>query len=392
MFAAVALVLVGVVGAFWLDSDDAGQQKSVSTEWQQIQSYSSSHAAVAREKAPFPAAEKVVSANFGQERNNPGFHSDEVLVNPRPEGGGNYSNREVQARLAQVADVYAEQIKYPTFSMPIPDRQALQKYLPNRSFDAERPLEMEDENSPRIRLQTDKHQYFSGDIIQVTVGLSGFTDDPWVAVQARLVAGEQTLATTDAGVAGPQVATYRMSFADLDGIPASGMAEYRIVARININGEEYELGTPVSYVESVAEVTNVGTARVSGEYLYIPVSVTTSKPGYHELDANLYGGQSGKPLVHLSAQQELQSTNGLMQLQAHVAALKAGGDPGPYVLQDIDFTRMPSSPDFATEYGSSSQDAYVVNGYAFEEYADVPYVDEEARKRLEFLRRLGNAN
>lgn len=333
-----------------------------------------------------------MSEDSEAEQQDPGFHPNEPVANPNSKGENPYFNREVKARLAQVADVYAEQIKYPTFSMPIPDRQALQKYLPNRSFDAERPLNLEDVNSPRIRLQTDRHQYFTGDIIKVTVSLSGLAGDSWVAVKARLVDGGGTLATADAGAAGPQAATYRMSFTDLDTIPDSETGEYRVVASINIDGEAYEIGTPVSYVASVAEVTNVGMARVSGEYLYIPVDVTTTKPGYHELDANLYGGQSGKPLLHLSVQQALQSTNGLMQLQAHVEALKAGGDPGPYLLKDIIFTRMPSPPDFTTEYGNSSQDSYVVNGYAFEEYADVPYVDEEAKKRLEFLRQLGNVN
>jgi hypothetical protein len=81
-----------------------------------------------------------------------------------------------------------------------------------------------------------------------------------------------------------------------------------------------------------------------------------------------------------------------MQLQAHIASLKVAGDPGPYILKDISFTRMPSPPDFSTEYGNAAQDSYSVNGYAFDEYDDVPYVDEEANKRLELLREIGSVN
>jgi hypothetical protein len=53
---------------------------------------------------------------------------------------------------------------------------------------------------------------------------------------------------------------------------------------------------------------------------------------------------------------------------------------------------MPSSPNFTTEYGSASEDSYAINGYAFDEYDDVPYVDEEAQQRHEFLQQVGNLN
>jgi hypothetical protein len=323
---------------------------------------------------PRPAAKKATLADAGTE-----------LASP-------YLNREVKARLAQVADVYAEQIQYPSFSMPIPNREALQKYLPNRSIGAERRLNIEDEHSPGIRLQTDKQYYFTGDKIEATVSLSGLRGHPRVEVGARLVSLGRTLATADVNAAEQQTAVYQMSFNSLDEVAASATEEYRVVARVTIDGAAYELGTPISYVASVAKVTAVGMAQVSGEYLYIPVNVTTTKPGYHELAANLYTAKSNKPLVHLSVQQELQSSMGLMQLKAHIAALKLGDDPGPYRLQDISLKRMPSPPDFTSEYGTSSQDSYPVNGYAFDEYDDLPYVDEEARERLEFLRQAGEVN
>jgi hypothetical protein len=340
-------------------------------------------------KTPLPATRKAAAdAGSGQEEsysNRKEAAADSDHENP-------YFDREVKARLAQVADIYAEQIRYPAFSMPIQNQEALRKYLPNRSLDAERPLDMEEESSPRLRLQTDKYQYFTGDMINVTVIVTGLTGDPSVEVGARLVAQGQTLARAGTDAVDQQAGLYRMRFADLDAIADSQAGVLRVVARINIDGEAYEIGTPVSYAANVATVTGVGMAQVSGEYLNIPVNVTTTKPGYHELDANLYSAQSYMPLVHLTAQQELQTTSGLMQLQAHIASLKVAGDPGPYILKDISFTRMPSPPDFSTEYGNAAQDSYSVNGYAFDEYDDVPYVDEEANKRLELLREIGSVN
>lgn len=375
LFAAIFLILTCAVVAFWFYFDHAGPQQPLSTEVRQALPLTSPQSVGAPMKTPLPATGKAeADADYDYEQ--------EDL----------YSNREVKARLAQVADIYAEQIQYPAFSMPIQNQEALRKYLPNRSIDAERPLDMEEENSPRLRLQTDKHQYFTGDIIKVTVSVTGLTGDPSVKVGARLVAQGQTLATAGPDAVDQQAGIYRMSFADLDAIADSGTGVLRVVARINIDGEAYEIGTPVSYTANVATVTDVDMAQVSGEYLNIPVKVTTTKPGYHELGANLYSAQSYKPLVHLTAQQELLTTNGLMQLQAHIASLKVGGDPGPYLLKDISFTRMPSPPDFITEYGNASQDSYPVNGYAFDQYDDVPYADEEALKRLELLRQLGSVD
>ncbi len=351
---------------------------------------------VASDTTTAQALSRVPEAGLGLEENDahqskkPNTDPAEAVLDQAPEQDNPYLNREVKARLQQVADAYAAQIRYPSFSLPIRDQEALQKYLPNRSFDAERPLDAGDESSPRIQLGTDQQRYSSSDTINVTVSLSGLSGVHRVAVEARLLGEGETVATDEAVIADQRSTVYQMRLAAPQTLVDSGRGEYRVVARINIDGKVYEIGTPVSIVASVSEVTHVGMSQVSGAYLNIPVSVTTLKPGYHELAANLYGEKSGKPLVHLSVQTELQSTNALMQLQAHVASLKVSGDPGPYLLQDIVFTRMPSAPEFTTEYGTASQQAYAVNGYAFDEYDDAPYVDEEASQRLEFLRQLGS--
>jgi hypothetical protein len=378
--------------AFLFVSEGTGLQQKLSSESRQSPSSISTKNAATQIKGNLPETQKEVASVPGTMQDNDTINSDDELANTLPAQDNPYFNQEVKARLAQVADSYAEQIKYPSFSMPINNQESLQKYLPNRSFAAERRLNIEDENSPSIHLQTDKRRYFSGEDIHVTVSVTGLTGDPWVKVQTRLVGGELTLVKPDARASGQETSTYHVSFTGIDELTDSAIEEYRVIAMVTIDGQVYELGTPVSYVAKVAKVTDVGMSQVRGEYLYIPVNVTTNKPGYHKLSANLYSAQSGKPLVHLSAQQELRSKQGQMQLKAHKASLEEGGDSGPYRLKDISFTRMPSSPNFTTEYGSASEDSYAINGYAFDEYDDVPYVDEEAQQRHEFLQQVGNLN
>lgn len=388
LITASALILLVGAGAYFFGSDGTALRQPVSTSAMQSSPIEAPQSAINQASPLKPTAQGEPNSDSDPAMENLSTGPAEAAVNPEPTRDNPYVDREVKARLAQVADDYAAQIQYPSFSLPIPNREALQKYLPNRGFEAARPLDNEDEMSPRIHVRTDKQLYFSGDVIVVTASLSGLTGVHRISVQARLIGGGRTLATADA--VGQQAAIYQMRLVAPETVPDGGIGEYRVVAGIDIDGKTYEIGTPVTYAASVSEVTHVGMAQVSGEYLNIPVYVTTTKPGYHELAANLYGGESGEPLVHLSVQAELQSTNALMQLKAHVASLKVGGDPGPYVLRDIVFTRMPSAPEFITEYGNASQQAYEVNGYAFDEYDDAPYVNEEAGKRLEFLRQIGS--
>ncbi|WP_020407625.1 hypothetical protein [Hahella ganghwensis] len=301
-----------------------------------------------------------------------------------------YFEQEVKARLAQVADVYADQIRFPTFSMPITDQDALQKYLPNQSFAATLPLDFKDENSPTILLKTDKRQYFTGETIQAIVTINGLADGAWVQVEGRLVESGKTLVQATASRIEGAAPGYRLRFNpnEISRTPAS--TELRAVASLTIDGQVHEVGTPVTYTEGIATLTHVDVAQVNGEYLEIPVHIETDNPGYHELGANLYSADSEQPLVHLTAQHEVRSSRGIIPLRAHISALKEKGHPGPYKLKDIMLARMPAPPTYTTEYGRSSKESFAIAAHGFDEYDDVPYVDEEAQKRLEFLRQLGS--
>ncbi|OZG72325.1 hypothetical protein BTA51_16460 [Hahella sp. CCB-MM4] len=311
-----------------------------------------------------------------------------------------YFEREVKARLAQVADLYAEQIRYPTFSMPIPGRDALPKYLPNQSFAATMPLDFKDKNSPTISLKTDKRQYFKGEEITAIVSVDGLKEGTWLKVTGRLVENGNTLQQAagsqveSSSVEGSQInastPTYQLQFAPGQNATQPSGTELRAVASLELDGRTYEIGTPITYVESVANITHVDVSQVNGEYLEIPVHIDTSNPGYHELGANLYSADTDQPLIHLTAQQEIRSSRGIIPLRAHISALKQQGNSGPYILKDLMLARMPSPPTYTTEYGHTSQESYAVTGHDFDEYDDVPYVDEEAQKRLEFLRQLGS--
>ncbi len=390
--AAALILIVGSVAYVFDFYADMTEPQVVASERMRAPQQPSPQSAVVQQKVSIPASNKEELVDTQSQQENPLPTSNEEELNSGSGLENPYLNHEVKARLEQVAEAYAKQIQFPSYSMPIPDEESLQKYLPNRSIEAERALDIKDENSPRIRLSTDKQQYFIGDSIDVTVGLSGIDGEHLIEVKAMLLTDVQTLASVDGRAITQQEMTYRMSFNELEALPHSGTDDFRVVARISIDGEVYEIGTPVSYVSSIAEVTHVGAAQVSGEILNIPVHVTTTRLGYHELAANLYSAQSDRPLMHLTAKEELQANDWLMQLQAHIVSLKNRGDPGPYILKDIIFTRMPSAPDFATAYGKTSQNSYEITGHPLAEYDDAVYIDEDGLIRLETLQKIGSVN
>jgi hypothetical protein len=140
----------------------------------------------------------------------------------------------------------------------------------------------------------------------------------------------------------------------------------------------------------MAELHEVGAARVAGEYLEIPVEVSTDKPGYHRIKGNLYDAASGRPLVHLRAEGMLESSAGVLVLKAHIAALKKAGSEGPYELRDLGLQRMPSEPDYITEHGRIGQEVFPIDSFRFNNYSDQPYRNESSERIAKELRRLGS--
>ncbi len=300
------------------------------------------------------------------------------------------AERELLLRLSEVSDQYAEAIHYPVTSEPIHDAAALQKYLPNQSVSSAMPLDPSRPDGTRMLLQTDRYRYDSGQDVVATVILDALPAGAEVRVAGRLLRQGQLVAET-AGITLEGGAAFGLLFAaeTLAGQPGG---ELRVVAEVGLDGRRHELGAPIEYgVGGGSSVVGPGDAAVDGEYLVIPVQIVTSRPGYHELSGNLYSANTGRPLVHLSTQEDVVAQSGILTLRAHIQALKVHADHGPYVLKDLQLFRMPSAPDFSIVHGSEHGQAHPISGFSFDQYDDLPYVDAEAEERLSFLRGLTDA-
>ncbi len=314
-----------------------------------------------------------------------------------------FEGREVKYRFQQIASHFAEEIKYPTYSRPIRSENDLVEYLPNRAVKSSRPINLDDvdgeidEAAPRIALKTSQFNYYPGDKVEAfaeVTGLSGpssITLAGTIRVNGEVVAEALDITQSDTGDAYEQQ-QFSLRFGDLSGAPANDQGDMDVVVEFTIDGQVYAITSLIRYPSTIASLDGVGSVHVDGEYLKIPMKVSTSSPGIHAIKANLYDAESDTPLVHLNVVEELTSESGELVLKAHIAALKEMGHEGPYELRDLALSRGASAPKYTVEHGLVEASSYPISGFAFSDYEDKPYVDERAQARLDFLTRLGSIN
>lgn len=314
-----------------------------------------------------------------------------------------FEGREVKYRFQQIASHFAQEIKYPTFSRPIHQQQDLVEYLPNRAVQSSRPINLDDvdgeiqEVGPRIALKTSKFNYYPGEPVVAVADVTGIQARNSVHVTGLVRVGGQIVAKNQGVIRSDDGSNhahqqYSLHFDDLSNIPVSDQGDMDVVAEFTIDGNTYAITSLIRYPKTVASIEGLGEVEVEGEYLKIPMQVTTSAPGLHAIKANLYAADLGTPLVHLNTVEELNSESGVLLLKAHIAALKNMGHEGPYELRDLSFTRGASAPKYTVEQGLVGASTYPVAGFSFSEYDDVPYIDESAQSRLDFLNQLGSTH
>jgi len=366
-------VLLTTIISFVLPEDETPERA------QQVQA----HVDIQEKTEPAPAPQIT---NF-KPKKRPGFVK--TLLSPNYEENP-FSGEETKARLTQISDSFREDIKYPTTSKPIQDEDSLQKYLPNRSIASSVAISPRDEQSPKISIKSSKHQYFRGEDIHASAYFEGLSDRQTLSVSGRLVQAGKLLSQAEIIPNAQDRSRFDLKFNDLPDQEIHPERGARIVAQFNVDNRSYEIGTAISYVASVARVDHVDNAQIDNEYLSIPVYISTTSPGYHRLSAILYAAETGTPLLSLNAEKDLQTNNDFIPLKAHIASLKTMGHEGPYTLREFSLTRMPSKPNFRTEHGVVERESFDIQGFPFSEYQDIPFEDEQAQARVEFLTQLGS--
>ena len=297
---------------------------------------------------------------------------------------------EMKERLLTISEAYEEHVQYPNFSRPIKADELERKHLPDIPIASELPARLSDPNSPTLVIKSSKMRYFPDDQIGAVASINGLGNDVTSDVSATLVANGKVVSYATVSPLEDQPHRYALNFQSIDTSEFDAKQELTISTEFLFEGSQYQRGTSIEYVRTIASIDQVEPASVQQEYLVIPVYVSTDKPGYHRVQGILYDATNGTPLVHLKDEADLDSSYGTLSLKAHIAALKKSGSEGPYILKDMSLQRLPSAPDYITEFGSVEFSHVDIEGFSFSEYNDQPYVNEKAQRIAKELRRLGS--
>ena len=246
-----------------------------------------------------------------------------------------------------------------------------------------------DANSPRISIKSSKHQYFSNEPIQARASIESVSSLKNIQVDARLLVNGEAIEYVQAIRVTEAAGQYDIEFSRVARASTPSSKNVRIVAQFTIGQQQYEIGTPIRIESPIAIVDYVAPAFVNDASLHIPVFINTNSIGYHLISANLYNAKNNQALLHLSEQKNLKNPQDFIELKAHISALKVMGYEGPYHLKDISLTRMPSKPNYVTEYGESIKEPFSISAFPFSDYSNENYTDPDAQARLEFLTQLG---
>ncbi|MAM86608.1 MAG: hypothetical protein CME36_04755 [unclassified Hahellaceae] len=300
---------------------------------------------------------------------------------------------------------YAEANKYPPGSQPIRSAAELAQYQPHQSTDVSAPFPGEvPGDEVALSLQLDRYQYFEGDRIAAAAVLNASAANSLMAAEVTFLlkdADGNTLLTQpaqpDAAAGDGMASSGRGLMASAVLLPpaatASGELFVEALARFSTSAGTGErsasLIAPLRYDTAVARLTAVLPSHVEGPELVVPLQFTVRQPGYYFVEANLYSRQTNTPLLHLQSEGRLELPGGMQSLRAHIAALKASGDEGPYLLKDFRIERAAEDGESADLPGSAPKQQYAVEGFSFSSYTDLPYEDPLAEERAEFLEKLG---
>ena len=299
-----------------------------------------------------------------------------------------FENEALKAQLHQISNQYKETIKYPIGAQPITNPADAREYQEFEQAEVDLPFPENDgdENPIRIAAATNTFQYFQGDSVSVRVQISGAPSDTFIEVNGVLSGRNGDLPIE--GVFSPRDESLSEFNAVFDTtIAPSNLLTQEMLVKVNVNVGGRNLFTTVafSYAIASAQVVGVQQVRVDGPNLVIPLQLNVYQNGYYFINGVLEDAQTGRPLIRLQSEQRLQQGNGLINLNAHIAALQAQGSEGPYVLRSLTTYRGAEIGESFDAPASSSQPRFTIQGFPFSSFDNEEYVDEQGQERADFL-------
>lgn len=282
-------------------------------------------------------------------------------------------DEELTEQFSLVANVYAGEIQYPPYALPLTDtdHQLLQ---PNAFTSLTLPLE----NGASATIELDAYRFIYPQPVRVLLRLHAIQvyDVSWKLID------EMTNKELDSG----EMESHENGFQAKLRAEKNWDGPVRIEIEFKHGSQAQTVQAGFEYSQPVATIIGVGSSFTEAADLIIPIKLNVVRAGTYRLRANLFDVNS-KPLAVLSATERLSSGETRINLRAYKSVLK--GAIGPLWIGTFQLENRSASPGEPTRYGDSEEEGYSVNYSGNEIFSDDVYQpDEEEQQRLEFLQKM----
>ncbi len=298
----------------------------------------------------------------------------------------------MQHEMLRVADVYEQRSKYAPYSLYLSSEQT-DLINPNQSHESPRAYDI-DGQSVSILIKPKNYRFSIGEKIEVDIQIKSSSEglntisSLGIAVMATLSKEQWPMKT----VIDIEEKGQRSILAEFD--PSSELdsfteEDYAIIVKATFNGESpLTQSAPIKIVKSIAEITGLGTNRIEGNDLIIPINIDADVSGYYQVSASLFDVISNSAVSFLIAKERLSSGSNTLNAKVQGLVLRDKGFTGPFRLQGITLVKKSERPGMPEEFGLSA-DSYNVEAVDLNDFESVPYKDPMTEQRLEFMRSIG---
>jgi hypothetical protein len=294
--------------------------------------------------------------------------------------------------MQRVADIYEQRSKYAPYSLYLSSEQT-DLINPNQSHESPRAYDIDGE-SVSILIKPLRYRFSTAQKIEVDIqikssaeGLNAITKLELYVMATR--SKEQWSMKTVIDIEEKGQRTILAKYDPSSELGNGKEEDYTIVVKATFNGEAPVIqSAPIKIVKSIAEITGLGTRRIEGNDLIIPINITADKSGYYQVSASLFDVTSNTAISFLIAKERLSSGSNTLEAKVQGLVLRDKGFSGPFRLQGITLVKKSERPGMPKEYGLSAS-SYNVGAIDLNDFESIPSDDPMTEQRLEFMRNIG---
>ncbi len=298
----------------------------------------------------------------------------------------------MQHEMLRVADIYEQRSKYAPYSLFLSNQQS-DLIQPNQSHESPRAYDIDGQNVS-ILIKPKNYRFSVGQAIevdvQVTSSKEGLKSMTSLAINlVATVSKEQWPLKTVNSMELEGSRSIQAVFDTSSEIGSLNESDYSVVVSASFNNESpIRQSAPIKIVNSIAEITGLGSNRIENNDLIIPIKIEADKAGYYQVSASLFDLASNSAISFLIAKERLSRGSNSLEAKVQGLVLRDKGFSGPFRLQGITLVKKSERPGMPEEYGISAE-SYEVDAVELNDFESIPYEDPMTEQRLEFMRSIG---